>query len=58
MVNKWQTINVPFNKLKLPEWEKISNNHIDLNLIQGVGFGFDGTGKNKNTIWIDEIKLY
>jgi hypothetical protein len=58
MVSKWQTINIPFNKLKHPAWEEIPNDHIDLDLIQGVAFGFNGTNKKINTIWIDEIKLY
>jgi len=58
MVNKWQKISIPFNKLKHPSWEKISNDHIDLNLVQGVALGFDETNKNTNTIWLDDIKLY
>ncbi len=59
MVQNWQEIKIPFNKLRRPSWEGNQNDRIDLNLIQGVALGFDGNNNNKkSSIWIDDIKLY
>ncbi len=59
MVKNWQTIKIPWKKLKRPSWEGSPNDRINLGLIQGVAIGFGGENNNmKSTIWIDEIKLY
>lgn len=59
MVKTWQTIKIPFNKLRRPSWEGNQNDRIDLNFIQGVAIGFGGENNNKKSlIWIDDIKLY
>lgn len=58
MVQQWQEFKVPFIRLKHPEWDSIPNDHIDLNLIQGVAIGFDAADKKGGTLWIDDIQLY
>jgi len=58
-VDGWQRIDIPWDRLRLPEWQGDASRRYDPRSAMGVGFTFQSPGDagHSGRLWIDDMSL-